>query len=97
LIAGSLTGRLTAYDATSYKELWRYDPPFEGGMGGGIAADETDVYVPYFSGRLIALSSTTGKERWRYGDAESGLSWPPVITQDAVYAASSKGLIALPR
>jgi quinohemoprotein ethanol dehydrogenase len=62
-----------AYDATTGKLLWSYDPqvPREVGVKGccdvvnrGVAAWKGKIYVGTFDGRLVALDARTGKPVW---------------------------------
>jgi outer membrane protein assembly factor BamB len=88
LIAGSLTGGVTAYDLASRRERWR-SAPMTASIVFGIAADAHAVYVPYLAGRLIALEADTGDERWRTSADPSGFSWKPLIAAGRLLAASS--------
>jgi len=63
----------TAYDATTGKVLWRYDPkvPLEwarlaccGTVSRGIAAWKGKIIIAALDGRLIALDARTGKPVW---------------------------------
>ena len=88
LIAGSLTGRVTAYDLATRQERWRR-VPITASIVFGIATDEHTVYVPYLSGPLVALGVEDGVERWRTGPDTSEFSWKPLITAGRLLAASS--------
>ncbi len=63
-----------AYDGTSGKLLWSYDPlvPRAEGVEGccdfvnrGVAAWMGKIYVATFDGRLVALDAATGKPLWQ--------------------------------
>ncbi len=88
LIAGSLTGRVTAYDLATRQERWRR-APMSASIVFGIASDERTVYVPYLSGPLVALRAEDGVERWRTGAEAFGFSWKPLIAAGRLLAASS--------
>ncbi|MBO0750050.1 MAG: PQQ-binding-like beta-propeller repeat protein, partial [Porphyrobacter sp.] len=64
---------VTAYDATSGKVLWRFDPqvPTKYGrmaccdiVSRGLAAANGKIYVATLDGRLIALDARSGKPVW---------------------------------
>ena len=78
LVAGSLTGVVTAYDLATQQELWR-SAPMTASIVFGMASDGHTVYVPYLSGRLIALGAEDGSERWRTDSDTFGFSWKPLI------------------
>jgi len=74
-----------AYDATTGKLLWSYDPqvPREVGVKGccdvvnrGVAAWKGKIYVGTFDGRLVALDARTGKPVWSVvtGDQSKALT-----------------------
>jgi outer membrane protein assembly factor BamB len=88
LIAGSLTGGVTAYDLATLRERWR-STPMAASIVFGIAANVHAVYVPYLAGRLIALEADTGDERWRTSPDAFGFSWKPLIVAGRLLAASS--------
>ena len=88
LIAGSLTGRVTAYDLATRQERWRRTPMAASTVF-GIAGDEHTVYVPYLSGPLVALGAEDGVERWRTGPDTFGFSWKPLIAAGRLLATSS--------
>lgn len=98
LVAGSLHGRVTAYDIYTRRELWRYDGSWSGSVGFGLHADRRSVYVPLVSGRHVALDLATGMERWRTADPRDGLSWPAASDGQRVFlAGSSGGYVAVAR
>jgi outer membrane protein assembly factor BamB len=88
LIAGSLTGRVTAYDLATRQERWRRSP-MTASIVFGIASDERTIYVPYLSGPLVALGAEDGVERWRTSSDTVGFSWKPLIVAGRLLAASS--------
>jgi outer membrane protein assembly factor BamB len=88
LIAGSLTGGVTAYDLATRRERWR-SAPMAASIVFGIAADAHAVYVPYLAGRLIALEADRGDERWLTSPDAFGFSWKPLIAAGRLLAASS--------
>ncbi|KPL68287.1 hypothetical protein SZ64_09230 [Erythrobacter sp. SG61-1L] len=64
---------VTAYDAKTGRQLWRFDPqvPLRFGrlaccdiVSRGIAAWKGHIYVATLDGRLIALDAKTGKQVW---------------------------------
>ena len=71
----------TAYDATTGKVLWTYDPkiPLEwarlaccGPVSRGLAAWNGKIIIGALDGRLIALDAKTGKEVWSTQTLEKG-------------------------
>ena len=88
LIAGSLTGHVTAYDLDTGRERWRR-APMTASIVFGLAADSDAVYVPYLAGRLIALDAHSGDERWRTSSDTFGFSWKPLVVAHRLLAASS--------
>jgi outer membrane protein assembly factor BamB len=95
LVAGSLTGAVTAYDLDTRNERWR-KVPLDSSVAFGIASGRRTVYVPYFSGRLVALRASDGQERWRTRDGGWGLNWTPLPFPNGVFAAGSgAGFLAL--
>jgi quinohemoprotein ethanol dehydrogenase len=70
---GSSWSNVFAYDATTGRELWRYDPevPREwavnvccGVVNRGVAAWNGKVFVGTLDGRLVALDAASGEEVW---------------------------------
>lgn len=96
LVAGSLTGRIVAYDLRTRRERWQHSSPEDGSAGFSIAADDAAVYIPYVSGRLVSLSLADGTERWRTG-GRGGFLWPPSSFRQRLYVASTEGFLALRR
>jgi outer membrane protein assembly factor BamB len=96
LIATSLSGTVTAYDAASFAERWRVDAN-AGSAAFQITADAGAVYVPYVSGRLIAFDVDTGRELWRAGDQKQRIVTAPALAKSGLYVASSTGLLAFER
>lgn len=95
LFAGSLTGRVVAYDTSTRRERWRDGDPLDGSIAFEIASDRRNVYVPYLAGRLVALDAATGVERWRTRDDLKGFVWPPAPGAGRLVAAASvAGLFA---
>jgi quinohemoprotein ethanol dehydrogenase len=75
-----------AVDATSGKELWRYDPevPREflrksccGPINRGVSVYEGNVYVATLDGRLVAVKASSGEKVWEVNT---------VIDQDRFYS-----------
>jgi outer membrane protein assembly factor BamB len=88
LIAGSLTGQVTAYEIGSRRQLWTYAAPDSGSIAMRLATDGATIYVPHMNGLVTAISAATGQERWRISDAGSGYSWPPAVSNGRVFLAS---------
>jgi glucose dehydrogenase len=98
LIAGSLTGAVTAYDIDTRRELWRNTGQTLASVAFGITADDRSAYVPYLGSRLVAIDLATGVERWRAAPAGGGFSFPPLAAGDRLFVASSQsGFYALRR
>jgi quinohemoprotein ethanol dehydrogenase len=65
--------KVKAYDATTGRLIWAYDPKVPGEFAGrgccdivnrGLAAWRGKIYVAAYDGRLIALDARTGKVVW---------------------------------
>jgi quinohemoprotein ethanol dehydrogenase len=65
--------KVYAYDASTGRELWKYDPEVPGEWGvnaccdvvnRGVAAWHGKVYLGTLDGRLVALDAATGKPVW---------------------------------
>ncbi len=89
LVAGSLTGRVSAYDLVTREERWRFFPALHASVAMNIVSDGRYVYAPYFAGTFIVLDAETGEERWRVGDWKRGLSWPVAVVGERVFAAGA--------
>ncbi len=72
---------VTALDAVTGKQLWRYDPhsPEVAGLklrrawgSRGLAYDDGRVFVGTMDGRLISLDAKTGKEAWSVATGQPG-------------------------
>ncbi|MEO5820477.1 MAG: PQQ-binding-like beta-propeller repeat protein [Vicinamibacteraceae bacterium] len=94
LVAGSLTGRVVAYDVRTRREAWRFHHP-DGVATLRLHADATTVYAPFTDDTLIALDASTGRERWRLGGPDRRVEWPPASDGHAVYVAGADTLMAL--
>jgi outer membrane protein assembly factor BamB len=88
LVAGSLTGRITAYDLDTRRRRWQRTP-VDASVASGIASDDDAVYVPFLSGDLVALAVDHGGERWRSADGGWGLSWQPLLAGGRLFASGS--------
>ena len=88
LIAGSLTGRVVAYDVRSRTLLWTSVAPDGGSVALRLAVDRDMVFVPHMNGLLTALDLSDGHERWRTRST-SGISWLPAFSKDRILLASS--------
>ena len=94
---------LKAYDATTGKLLWSYDPqvPKELGVLGccdvvsrGIAAWKGRIYLATFDGRLVAVDARTGKPAWsvRVGDEKNlTITQAPRVVKGKVIIGMSGG------
>lgn len=88
LIAGSLTGRVAAYDVRSRRLCWTSVAPDGGSVALRLAVDRDMVFVPHMNGLLTALDLSDGRERWRTRNT-SGFSWLPAFSKDRILLASS--------
>ena len=88
LIAGSLTGRVVAYDVKSATTLWTSSSSEGGSVALRLGVDRDTVYVPHMNGLLTALDASDGRERWRT-KSDTGFSWPPAFSKDRILLASS--------
>jgi outer membrane protein assembly factor BamB len=97
LIAGSLTGRVIAYDLKSTRQLWASESSGGTSVALRLAVDRDTVYVPHMNGLLTALDVSDGRERWRTS-SKGGFSWPPAISRDRILLTSSaSGFLAFDR
>jgi outer membrane protein assembly factor BamB len=94
LVAGSLSGRIVAYDIAHLREVWRYAHP-DGAATLRLRADRATVYAPFTDDTLVAIDATTGRERWRVGGEGARVEWPPAIGDGAIYLAGTDALMAL--
>ncbi len=97
LIAGSLSGVVTAFDVKKRRERWRFVSPEGGSVALRLSVRRDTVFVPHLGGRLVALSVRNGRERWQMGGLSDGFSWAPAVVGDVAYVAARAGLFALPR
>src|SRR5437870_1083203 len=80
VIAGSVSGVVTAVDIRDRRERWRYAHPRGGSVGLRITADAQSVYVPHLGGLLVALELRDGRPRWEVGGFDDGFSWAPALS-----------------
>ncbi|MGA8223329.1 MAG: PQQ-binding-like beta-propeller repeat protein [Candidatus Acidiferrales bacterium] len=81
-------GRLTAFDASTGKERWRYDSPKP--MLAGVTATSAGLlFTGEFSGDFLALDAATGKARYRFNTGG------PVAGGVITYAALGKQYVAV--
>jgi len=97
VVAGSLSGSVTAYDAGTRRRLWESAMLRLGSVGPAFAASAATVYVPFVSGRLVAFDLQTGAVRWVTAPAQGAFRWAPVVADRAVYAAGDAVLQAFDR
>ena len=97
LVAGSLSGVITAFDLEARRERWRFALAEGGSVALRLTVHRDTVYVPHLGGRLVALSVADGHQRWQIGGLSDGFSWAPAVVGDVAYAAARGGLFALPR
>ncbi|MCK1315467.1 PQQ-dependent dehydrogenase, methanol/ethanol family [Bradyrhizobium sp. 23] len=73
LYTSTAWSKVYAYDASSGREIWRFDPKVPGKSGvnaccdvvnRGVAAWNGKIYVGTLDGRLVALDSKTGRQVW---------------------------------
>lgn len=96
LIAGSLTGYLTAYDLSTMRQVWQLRQGWLGSLSWRDYSHANGVvYVPFVSGFLHAVDATTGAIRWRTSDYRQGLAWPVLVVGDRVIATGASGIWAL--
>lgn len=76
-----------AYDATTGKELWRFDPEVDRDKGKhaccdivtrGLSAWKGNIYIATLDGRVIAINAKTGKSVWSVETFDP--VWPYTIT-----------------
>jgi PQQ-dependent dehydrogenase (methanol/ethanol family) len=73
LYVSTAWSRVYAYDASTGKQLWRFNPQVPGQwavnvccglVNRGLAAYDGKIYVGTLDGRLIAIDAKTGKQAW---------------------------------
>ena len=83
--------RITALDAGSGRQLWRFDPKPRGSrtttFGGGLAALGDQVFVTTGYAQVLALQARTGKVIWRH-KVPSPVHSPPTVADGRVYAVT---------
>lgn len=94
LVAGSLSGDVSAFDRETLRRRWRYTAREFGSVAYAMTADDRLVYVPYVGGRLVALDVSTGREHWRTDRSQGLFPWPPAVQHRHVYAAGGNVLAA---
>jgi outer membrane protein assembly factor BamB len=97
LIATSMNGLVTAYDLGTRVRRWQYDGRPLGSPAFQLAASAGLVFVPYPGAGVVALDAIDGREVWRAGAGARGAMWPPLVSGDDLYVASSDGVLAYAR
>lgn len=95
---------VTAYDATSGKVLWTYDPKVPtdfaritccGPVSRGLAAWKGRIYVAALDGRLIALDAANGRVMWSADTVDKGqpitITGAPRVADGNVVIGNSGG------
>ena len=72
------------------EEAWSALLPSPASAAGTLDANR--VYIPLQSGQLIALNRETGVTEW---SIELMSSWPPMVSEGVLYAASARELFAV--
>lgn len=95
LVAGSLADHLMGYDPATGRERWEVDGG-QGSAGNPLATDGVTVFEPFNNGVLGAFDAATGSKRWLLSAPDNGhfMSYP-LVTNDAIYAPSTRGLVAI--
>jgi outer membrane protein assembly factor BamB len=91
LVAGSLSGEVTAWDLRTGRVRWRQTPSVAS-VAFGIAIHDEVVYVPLFANQLVALSLREGRELWRIGGGPSQFRWLPWVSGPTLLATGSEVL-----
>lgn len=95
VVAGSLANYLTGYDGSTGRQLWETNGG-QGSAGNPLATDGVTVYEPFNNGVLGAFDAATGSTRWlRSAPGRGRFMSYPLVTDGAVYAPSTRGLVAL--
>lgn len=96
IIAGSTTGYIVGYDASTGMERWRATAD-RGSATYLLSADATAVYVTYSGLQLGAFDVTTGTLKWLAGDNPGGGEFYPMPApdKDQLYVSGLSGFYAL--
>ena len=79
---------LTAFDARSQRELWRFATGRQ--VYSAPAVSDGVVYVSSLDSRLYALDAATGEEQWRF-EAVGGSWASPVVSDGTIFFTASDG------
>ena len=82
---------ITAYSASSGKELWRVDC-LSGEVGSSPCASNGVVYGASEYASCVAINASTGEKLWEVNDCLPECS-SPVATKDLLYVATSYGAV----
>ncbi|MCC7010000.1 MAG: PQQ-binding-like beta-propeller repeat protein [Acidobacteria bacterium] len=93
LVAGSLSGVITAYDLLTGRQRWQR-LPHASSVAFGMTAGTRTVLVPHLAGPLVALDPDDGRERGRTQPADGQFGWAPAVSGALAFAASSSGYVA---
>ena len=95
LVAGSLANYLTGYDPETGAQIWETNSG-QGSVGSPLDTDGVTVFQPNASGTLGAFDAATGARRWIQSAPNKAWFTPyPLVTDAAVFAPSTGGLVAL--
>jgi outer membrane protein assembly factor BamB/actin-like ATPase involved in cell morphogenesis len=92
VVAAGTDGIVTAWDATSAQQLWRFAPT--GGQTGPGFPTLVDgvVYTSGPAGQLAALDATTGEAQWEYTVPDT-LASPVTVDGGLLYAVGQTGTV----
>jgi outer membrane protein assembly factor BamB len=89
LIAGSLSGEVSAWDLVTRRVRWRRTPTVAS-VAFSIGAANDVVYVPTFSNQIVALRVHDGAELWRLGGGGLQFRWLPLVDGPLLLASGSQ-------
>jgi outer membrane protein assembly factor BamB len=96
VVAGSLSGLVTAYDPTTGQQLWTHKRG--GSVIHALAADSSRIFLVDLGGSLVALDAADGRLAWTvgrntyggYNDPIGAIQSAPIVVDGVVYVGGEK-------